>query len=96
MTDRLIELEDEEMWTPYLEDANQLLIEEKAARHENDGVKLADLCKRIIQLSYDNKEWKRLRFFIIFLTKRRGQAKKAIVELLHLSMEFIEKMPTRE
>jgi len=31
MTDRLIEIGPEDMWTSFLEEANQLFIEEKAA-----------------------------------------------------------------
>ena len=96
MTDKLIELEAEEMWTPYHDEVNSLLIEEKAARHENDAVKLSELCRRVLQISFDNAQWSRLRFFIIFLVKRRGQAKKAIVELIQLAQELVEKMPNRE
>lgn len=44
MTERLIELGPEEMWTSFLEEANQLFIEEKIARHENDPNKLAEIC----------------------------------------------------
>jgi len=37
-----------------------------------------------------------MREFIIMLTKRRGQAKKAITDMIQLAVTFIEKMPTRE
>lgn len=46
--DRLIEIGEEEMWTDYLEEVNKLLHDEKAARHENDAVKLSTICKRIV------------------------------------------------
>ena len=69
MAERLIELEGEEMWTPFLEQANQLFIEEKVARHQNDPTKLAEVCVRIVQLSFDNKEFKRLNEFVLTLTK---------------------------
>ena len=54
MSERLIELGPEEMWTPFLEEENQLFIEEKAARHENDPNKVTEICKRIVQLAFDN------------------------------------------
>lgn len=44
MTERLIELGPDEMWTPFLEEANQLFIEEKVTRHENDVTKLSEIC----------------------------------------------------
>jgi hypothetical protein len=46
--DRLIELGGEEMWTDFLEEVNKLLHEEKEARHENDAVKLGEICCRIV------------------------------------------------
>lgn len=37
-----------------------------------------------------------MREFIIMLTKRRGQAKKAIADMIQLAYTFIDKMPNRE
>jgi hypothetical protein len=45
---RLLEIGAEEMWTPFLDEVNDLMIEEKAARHENDHIKLAEICVRIV------------------------------------------------
>lgn len=45
---RLIDIGAEEMWTPFLEEVNNLLIEEKLVRHENDHIKLAEICTRIV------------------------------------------------
>lgn len=42
----------EEMWTPFLEEVNDLMIEEKAARHENDGIKTSEICLRIVSTTY--------------------------------------------
>ena len=36
------------MWTPFLDEVNDLMVEEKAARHENDHIKLAEICVRIV------------------------------------------------
>ena len=46
----MIEIGEEEMWTPFLEDVNNLLIEEKQARHENEHTKLSDICTRIVSI----------------------------------------------
>ena len=45
---RMIELGEDEMWTPFLEEINALLIDEKQYRHENDHVKQAEVCVRIV------------------------------------------------
>jgi hypothetical protein len=44
--DRLIA--HDEMWTDYLEEINKLLHEEKAARHENDAIKISEIVQRIV------------------------------------------------
>jgi len=38
-------------WTPFLEEVNDLMIEEKTARHENDHVKNAEICVRIVSMT---------------------------------------------
>ena len=47
----------EEMWTPFLEEVNDLMLEEKAARHENDHNKIAQICTRIVSARF--KTWLR-------------------------------------
>lgn len=94
---RMFDIGADQMWTPFLEEVNDLMLEEKAARHENDHIKLSEICTRILRLSLDHREYTRLREFLIILTKRRGQAKKAITDMVQLCMnEFLDKMPTRE
>ena len=46
--ERLIELKEGEDWTPFLQEANRLFIEEKKARHDNDNNELVRLCKQIV------------------------------------------------
>lgn len=46
----MFEIGAEEMWTPFLEEVNDLMLEEKAARHENDHIKLAEICTRIVRV----------------------------------------------
>ena len=45
----MIEIKDNEMWTEFLDQANDLLHEEKAIRHENDHIKSAEICTRIVR-----------------------------------------------
>ena len=52
---RMFDIGAEEMWTPFLEEANDLMIEEKAARHENDHVKISEICVRIVSYSKNIK-----------------------------------------
>jgi hypothetical protein len=44
----MVEIGAEEMWTPFLEKINQLMVEEKKARQENDSFKGAELCSKIV------------------------------------------------
>jgi hypothetical protein len=45
---RLIDVGPDEMWTDFLEQINDLMIEEKAARQVSDHNKLAEICTRIV------------------------------------------------
>lgn len=72
------------------------MIEEKAARQVSDHVKLAEICTRIIQMAFDQKELQKMREFFLFLCKRRGQAKKPVVEMVALCQHTLfDKLPTR-
>jgi len=53
------------MWTDFLEQINDLMIEEKAARQVGDHQKLAEICTRIVQLAFDQKELARMREFFL-------------------------------
>ncbi len=48
---RMFDIGAEEMWTPFLEEVNDLMVEEKAARHENDHIKNAEICVRIVSIT---------------------------------------------
>ena len=43
---------DQPVWTPFLEEINDLMLEEKQARHDNDHVKVAEICLRIVSYLY--------------------------------------------
>lgn len=61
----MVEIGAEEMWTPFLEKINQLMVEEKKARQENDSFKGAELCSKILQAAFDEKEFGRVREFLL-------------------------------
>ena len=48
---RLVETAADEMWTDFLEQVNDLMLEEKAARQISDHNKLAEICVRIVSTS---------------------------------------------
>lgn len=53
----MIEIGADEMWTSFLDQANDLFLEEKVVRHQNDHVKLAEICTRIVStytITYDS------------------------------------------
>ena len=45
---RMFKIGPDEMWTAFLEEVNDLMVEEKQARHENDHVKNSEICLRIV------------------------------------------------
>ena len=47
---RLVEIGPDEMWTDFLEQVNDLMLEEKAARQISDHIKLAEICTRIVSV----------------------------------------------
>ena len=50
-----------------------------------------------LQAAFDEKDYPRLREWLIVLSKRRGQSKKATVDMIHLCMKtFKDKLPSRE
>ena len=94
--EHILELEDGEMWTDFLLEIDRLMHEEKRARQENDHVKLGEICSRIATLSFENKEYSKLMKWLLLLTKRRGQAKRAVTEMVKTCMGLVEKMPSRD
>ena len=45
---RMIDVDEEEMWSPFLETINSLMLEEKKARQENDSNKGSEICCKIV------------------------------------------------
>jgi len=78
----LIEIGADEAWTPFYESINQLMHEEKKARQENDSFKGAEICCKILQATFDEKDYAKLREWLIVLCKRRAQSKKATTDMI--------------
>jgi hypothetical protein len=55
-TVRMIEVGPEEMWTDFHEQINNMLIEEKRLRHNNDHANLAEVCCNIVS-PQSTKTW---------------------------------------
>merc|ERR1712217_62336 len=45
---------------------------------------------RVCQLYYDPKEWGKLREHIVMLSKRRAQLRRAITDMVHLAMSWLD------
>ena len=96
----MVEISSEEMWNDFYEKINTMFIQEKQLRHNNDHNGLADICCKVVsylpiftkiwlklQTAFDQKEFGRLREWLLVLCKRRGQAKKATVDMIELCMK---------
>eukprot|EP01016_Furgasonia_blochmanni_P046461 TRINITY_DN669_c0_g2_i12.p1 TRINITY_DN669_c0_g2~~TRINITY_DN669_c0_g2_i12.p1 ORF type:complete len:479 (+),score=184.05 TRINITY_DN669_c0_g2_i12:74-1510(+) len=79
--------------TLFSAEIEELLQREKTARQNNDGNTSAKLLSQIVQTAFDLKEWNKLFQLIAILAKKRGQPKKALIDMVALCMSFINKMP---
>jgi len=96
MTERLVVVKEGEPWTPFLQQVNHLFIEEKKARSEADANKISQICCQIIKFCFESNEMDRLREFLLSLSKKRSQSKKAITDYIRTGIELLEKMPEQE
>lgn len=93
----MFETKSDEVWTEFHFQVNDLLIEEKAARQVSDHIKLGEICSRVLQLAFDNKRLDYVRELFLMLVKRRGQAKKPIVDMVEMCQgALFEKLPNRD
>lgn len=94
---RLIEIGPDEQWTPFLESINAIMLEEKKARQDNDSIKGSELCCKILQSAFDQKDLVHVREWLLVMSKRRAQSKKASTDMVQLCMEtFMALLPSRE
>ena len=73
-----------------LEEAtDEILLLEKKTRIAADGISTAKLLCCIVQLHYDAKEWSKMKEYIVLLSKKRAQLKRAITDMVHLAMSWL-------
>jgi len=74
-----------------LEEAvEDMLALEKKTRMAADGISTAKLLCKICQLYFDAKEWSKLKEYIVMLSKKRGQLKRPITDMVHLAMSWLD------
>lgn len=76
-----------EQWTPLHDQVNDLMHEEKQARQLNDANKCSEICQKILTLAWEKKQLNKVRDWLPMLVKRRGQAKKAVVDMVQLVID---------
>lgn len=85
---------DIETRTIFSKEIDELLNKEKNARLNNDFNELNRLLPQIIKIAFDAKEYYQLNELIKLLAKKRGQSKKAQIDMVQLSMKFIDQLPS--
>merc|ERR1719160_2238964 len=74
-----------------LEEAiEDVLVLEKKTRMACDGISTSKLICSVCKLYYEANEWGKLREHIVVLSKKRGQLKRAITDMVNLGMGWIE------
>jgi hypothetical protein len=69
---RILEIAADEMWSPYYEEINELLHQEKKARQENDSNKSAEVCVKVLLRAFEEKSYQNVTEWLLLLIKRRG------------------------
>lgn len=72
------------------EAVEEMLALEKKCRQASDGLSTSKLLCRMCQLYFDANEWAKLREHIVLLSKKRGQLKRAITDMVHLAMGWLD------
>lgn len=74
------------------EAVEDILTLEKKTRGASDGISTSKLLVHICKLFYEANEWSKLREHIVMMSKKRGQLKRAITDMVHLAMGWLEKL----
>jgi len=74
------------------EAVEEILAVEKKARQASDGISCSKLVRGIVNIYHDSTppNWAKINEFTVLLTKKRGQLKVAITDLVHLCTSWIE------
>jgi 26S proteasome regulatory subunit N5 len=71
------------------EAVEEMLALEKKTRQASDGASTAKLLCKICHVYFDKKDWPKLKEHIVMLSKKRGQLKRAITDMVHLAMGWL-------
>jgi len=82
--------------TPFVKEIEDLLVKEREARLNNDYTASSRILLEIVQLAFDLREYDALTELIALLSKKRGQPKKAMIDMIQRCMTFIYNMPTED
>eukprot|EP00747_Dinoflagellata_sp_TGD_P161740 gnl/TRDRNA2_/TRDRNA2_178557_c0_seq1.p1 gnl/TRDRNA2_/TRDRNA2_178557_c0~~gnl/TRDRNA2_/TRDRNA2_178557_c0_seq1.p1 ORF type:complete len:464 (+),score=166.53 gnl/TRDRNA2_/TRDRNA2_178557_c0_seq1:87-1478(+) len=72
------------------EAVEEVLVLEKKTRTSSDGISTAKLICCVCKLFFESNNWQKLREHIVVLAKKRGQLKRAITDMVHLAMSWLE------
>lgn len=70
----------------------EMLALEKKTRTASDGISTAKLLCKCCKVYYEAGKWSQLRETIVVLSKKRGQLKRAITDMVHTAMEWLDKL----
>lgn len=76
-----------------LEALEQLMVLEKQTRMGADLASTTRVLCLAVKLCFDAKDWKTLNEYIILLTKKHGQLKQALSQMVLQCIEYIDKTP---
>jgi 26S proteasome regulatory subunit N5 len=74
----------------------QLLNLEKQTRMAADMKSTSHILVQMIKLCFRLNEWKLLNEYLVILSKRRGQLKQAIINMMHEAISYIDQTPNKE
>lgn len=68
----------------------ELLALEKKCRMAYDAISTSKLIQKVITIFFEAKDWSKLKEHIVVLCKKRGQLKRAITDMVHLAMSWLD------
>lgn len=89
-------MEVEQSRTVFSQEIETLLEKERLSRLNNDYNESARVLPEIVKIAFDSREYEKLNELITLLARKRGQPKKALIDMVQLCMSFIDKLPTEE
>lgn len=90
-TEEVIARSDNMVKAGRLEEAvEDIMALEKKTRQGYDAISTSKLICCICKLYFEANDWAKLREYIVLLSKKRGQLKRAITDMVHLAMGWLD------